>query len=156
MTTIATDGKVVSADGRITAEYIESDSAIKIFELRVGETLVEIFGTRGDADLGTAYVDWHSGGRDPDRRPEWPPEAVDGDFFEALHLTRDGKVYWVGGYNFAKVEVSAPMAIGSGGNLARAAMLLGKSPQEAVAFAAQYDPHTGGKILTLGFADEAN
>lgn len=146
MTTIATDGKTVAADGRITADFIDSDEAIKIVEIRG-----EIVGTRGDCDLGEAYLDWVSAGSDPDHKPD-VPEEWDADFFEALHVSRLG-VFYVGGRNFAKIKMEAPMAIGSGGVLARTAMRLGKTPKEAVEFAITLDPHSGGKITELRVED---
>lgn len=146
MTTIATDGKVVVSDGRVTSDFIDADDAVKIFVING-----EIVGARGDCDLGEAYLDWLRGGRKSKSFPEMP-EEWESDFFEALHVSKNG-VFYVCGRNLKPIKISAPAAIGSGGTLARAAMLLGKTPLEAVEFAIQHDPHSGGKVHSLSVDD---
>ena len=154
MTTIATDGKTIVADGLVTSDFIDAEDAVKIWPVHDAQGVAEIFGTRGDCDLGEAYKAWVLSGYKVKLRPEFPPsEDIDTSFFEALHLHRDGSINYVCGRNFSKIKISAPAAIGSGGVLARVAMLLGKTPVEAVEFASKHDPHTGGEIICLSIEE---
>jgi hypothetical protein len=144
VTTIATDGKTVAADGLITSDLIYSRSEVKIFH--IGD---EIVGTRGDCDLGQAYLDWLRAGSKKKDRPLFVPDPEDdGVWFEALHVSKDG-VFLVGGVNFSRIRMDAPIAIGSGGIVATTAMRCGLSPKEAVELAATLDPHTGGLITVM-------
>lgn len=148
MTTIATDGRTIAADGRITSDYIDTDNSMKLYVVKndKGQT-TEIFGTCGDCDLGEAYREWVMGGKKAKARPEW--QVTDGDCFEALHLHPDGVVYYVGGRNFSKIEVNTPVSIGSGALFALSAMKLGLDPAAAVDFAITLDPNSGGKVVSL-------
>lgn len=47
------------------------------------------------------------------------------------------------------LPIQAPHACGSGRDFAIAAMALGQTAQQAVALAMQFDPWTGGEIMTL-------
>lgn len=78
--------------------------------------------------------------------PEVEGLEVDEDF-EALILSPKGLWHYDSAMIPLKVEDQF-YAIGSGGDLARAAMLAGATPQEAVKIAAKLDSFTGNKIHT--------
>jgi hypothetical protein len=67
---------------------------------------------------------------------------------EVLELRNDGLWVYEGTIIPARIK-NRFYAIGSGSAYALAAMHLGKSPKEAVAIAALFDPGTGGPIDTL-------
>ena len=148
MTTIATDGKTIAADGRMTSGHIDGDTFVKLYVVENDKGQVtEIFGTCGDCDLGEAYREWVVGGRKAKARPEW--HVTDGDCFEALHMHPKGDVFYVGGRNFSKIKINTPVAIGSGAPYAISAMKLGLDPTAAVEFAITLDPLSGGKVVSL-------
>jgi 20S proteasome alpha/beta subunit len=144
VTTIATDGKTVAADGLITGDVVYSRTAKKIF--LIGD---EIVGTRGDCDLGEAYLNWVRKKYAQNAKPIFP-EHVQGDevVFEALHVSKRG-VFTVDGINFSKTRMQSPLAIGSGALVAMGAMANGATPTEAVRVAAKLDLWTGGRITTM-------
>ncbi|MBL8644021.1 MAG: hypothetical protein JNK21_08800 [Rhodospirillaceae bacterium] len=133
MTTIATDGKVMAADSRLTGDYIDQFNSTKLYAVNG-----EIVGTCGTASEGLAYIQWL---QDSKAAPKLS------DKFEALHLTRGG-IFSVD-RNLVRIRVAKVSAIGSGCGYAMGAMLAGASPGKAVQIAAKLDPHTGGKIVTM-------
>ena len=143
MTTIATDGKTIAADGRRTERsFIVDDTTEKIF-VRHGR----IYAVSGGSAARDALIAWHHAGADPTKVPPvrdehgWSMLVIDGD---GLHSLCNSAPY--------QEKNPAPEAIGSGADLALAAMLLGKTPAEAVAFAATRDVYTGGAIQVIDIA----
>lgn len=135
MTTIATDGLGVAADGRLMRnDIIVSNSREKAQRLPDGSLL----GCAGDSVDVEAFVKWlASGGKRP--KPS--------DKFSALHLTQDGLFYY--SETGDGIPCDPPFAIGSGCEVAMGAMDAGATPQEAVELASERDPFTGGKIVCL-------
>lgn len=137
MTTIATDGKTMAADGcRFHRDTCVISTAVKVRRLHDGA----LVGTAGDVGFGMTMVEWlESGGP--------PPEFKDDG--SALLLETNGDCFILD-RNCLRMPVQAPVAIGSGMDLAIGAMLAGASPAEAVKIAGLKDPHTGGTITVRG------
>lgn len=138
MTTIATDGKVMAGDGqRNHQRTITNRRAVKVRRLNDGS----LVGTAGDVAFGERFVDWlNNGGVAPELK-------MDGGF-TALILKPDGELL-LSGQDCKPTPVEAPYAIGSGMDLAIGAMVAGASPKRAVEIASDYDPDTGGAIISL-------
>jgi len=82
--------------------------------------------------------------------PDWPSRDVvefnqSGSEFEAILLFK-GKPYILFGSTAPVPFEGEKFAIGSGGDFARAAMELGKSPRQAVEFASRFDVNTSKEI----------
>lgn len=137
MTTIATDGKTMAADTRLSGSYIEQFEAVKLF--RIGGVVYGVAGE--DWSHCMAYVDWVKGGRSEDCKPTNASE------FNALFV-ENGKVY-LEGASLRPIENGSLNAIGSGKSFAMGAMLAGATPAQAVKIAMKLDPITGGKIRTM-------
>jgi len=134
MTTIATDGNTIAADGLVVAGTVVSKrNAVKLYRLDD-----EIVGLSGKLDECVNYMAWYRG------ESENPP----GGDIEVVHLREDG-IYTgnAPGYNLFKVD--APYTIGSGEGIAMGAMVAGVSPADAVRIAAKYDIYTGGRIRVM-------
>lgn len=136
MTTIATDGKSIAADGMSSSDIVESLTDVKI--RRIGK---EVVGCAGTGDISIAYLDYLEGKRGM-------PIIPDSANFYAVHVSK-GKVSYVSSPNFSKQKVKLPYAIGSGGQIALGAMLAGASPGMAVRIAGSRDYRTGGRITEL-------
>lgn len=137
MTTIATDGKSMAADGMITDnDVVCLTNYVKIRRLSDGR----IVGFSGDAFNYDAFAEWLEKG-------EGEPPKLSGQF-SCLALRPDGSVvqYDDQGRSFPEM---VPMAIGSGMRFAIAAMDLGKSAEQAVRYACTRDIYSGGEIAVL-------
>jgi len=136
VTTIATDGRIMAADGLCTGDGIIHDfETVKISKLADGR-IVGVAGVPYDLP---AFISWLENGGDM-------PSLYEG--FEALVLHADGTVK---AYN-SKCQFypqSVPAVSGSGAAIALGAMLAGVDPVRAVEIAAERDMGTGGKIISL-------
>ncbi len=140
MTTIAFDGTTMAADTLCVDNWGFPTAAHKI--MRGTDYLVG-----GSGPLGTIKRWWNGVGE------YWPaakviehgyPEHLDRDWPHIMLATKNG--IWQLSQN-AFIEVTHQhFAIGSGRDYAIAAMHLGKSAEEAVRLAMQYDTGTGGDI----------
>jgi ATP-dependent protease HslVU (ClpYQ) peptidase subunit len=136
VTTIATDGKVMAADGLITGDgIVYSRSARKVFKLNDGG----VVGISGSSYNASPFVEWLEKGGD---KPTLP------DGFEAIVVTPKGRCLSYNEYCRAIPE-ELPTACGSGRQLAMGAMEAGASPRKAVQIAARRDTCTGGKVTCL-------
>ena len=142
MTTIATNGVSVAADGRIViGTSVFTQSARKIFRIHG-----EIVGTSGDFSFGDEYLTWTRQKFCKRLKPKLPPKRA-ADFFRALHISKKDVILVDADMTF--LRAIPPIAIGSGADYALAAMLQGATPAEAVAIAAKMDPWTGGNITEM-------
>jgi ATP-dependent protease HslVU (ClpYQ) peptidase subunit len=130
VTTIATDGRSIAADGRTTAgTEIISDAVEKLEVLPDGSIV-------GGAGTGVAVR------RAIAELYKSQPDEVDGDY-RLLRLYPSGAIA-VYAYTTQQPQfVEAPFSIGSGGEFARGAMASGASPKKAVRIAHQFDSGTG-------------
>lgn len=137
MSTIATDGNMMACDGRVTeGDFVTQNDYRKIRRLTDGR----IVGFAGNAFNDDAFCQWlEKGGEMP---------AGINDDFSCLVLLPGGDVVTYDEHGRMFVE-KPPYAIGSGRKWAIAAMELGKTPKEAVAFACRFDIYSGGEIITI-------
>ena len=141
MTTIAFDGKTMACDTRVVcgSNYYNTDT-------KIHENDTYVIGVAGDAGVGTMLIDC-----------PYILRARPYDFdFEALVFVKDTeKVYKVAFYKSWDCALSSVIpiadgfaAVGSGAPYALAAMYLGNTAARAITVAAQFDPNTGGNIIT--------
>lgn len=144
MTTIASDGLSVAGDSRLLSgtDIVVSSSRVKVRRLCDGSVL----GCSGTSIDVEAFVAWLEAGGKGKR-----PKAS--DKMSALQLTPAGLVYF--GAEGPGIPCDAPMAIGSGGEIAMGAMDAGATPVEAVEIAIDRDPFSGGPVLELALETEA-
>jgi ATP-dependent protease HslVU (ClpYQ) peptidase subunit len=140
MTTIATDGRTIAADGLVTAGIERIDtSARKI--VRVDGL---IYALCGRTSALRPLVRWHQDGADPDTVPkvggEWGLVVIDPNQPHAHYYHNDA---------LFPSFVPYPCAFGTGEQFARGAMLAGADPRRAVEIAAECDVNTGGTITHL-------
>lgn len=136
MTTIATDGKSMAGDGRITEfDRVCLSNHQKVVRLKDGR----IVGFSGNAYNWDEYAAWLNNGGDPPKVHET---------FGALVLSPDGTLcsYDEFGRRFPE---AAPYAIGSGSALAIGAMDAGMTAERACEIACARDVWSGGKITVL-------
>lgn len=135
MTTIATDGRSIAADGRVSARTeIRSETHDKLRELPdgswvggSGRTTHIIAAVR---ELAQAIEE----GREPERQ--------EGEY-TLLRLHPSGAIQLYEDALDAAMFVDAPFTIGSGGEFARGALAAGASLKKALRIAAAFDTMTG-------------
>lgn len=113
-------------------EFLTCDDKIE----RVGECLV---GCAGDVSAIFKFLAWFR-----DQKLE-RPEFTDDCSFTALVLHRTGMFVYFNS-TFGSRVTDKFFAFGSGGMAAKAAMLCGKTPAEAVAIAIKCDKNSGGPV----------
>ena len=143
MTTVATDGKSMAADGRMTSgsDQIMSEKVKKV--VRIRDMLV---GGAGCAYSLRAFQEYFMGKSDAEK----PKLHED---FHGIVLFEDGRVHSFNS-EWQLIDEEVPMAIGTGGMLALAAMDCGKTPLEAVQLACTRDVFSGGTCMSLSFGDD--
>lgn len=135
MTTIATDGRIMAADGRACrGDTLVADKVRKIDRLSDGSLL----GVSGRASTQSQMAAWLNG------KGKFPAEAGD---WSALHVRPDGIRLYSSDGGEAFVVVDAPAAIGSGSDFALGAMMARMGPLDAVRLAAKRDLFTGGALI---------
>jgi ATP-dependent protease HslVU (ClpYQ) peptidase subunit len=142
MTTIACDGKSMAGDGLTTDnDVVCSRDTVKVRRLGDGR----LVGFCGNGFNYGPFQQWLEGGCEGD-----PPKVIEG--LGCMVLTPAGILLSYDEHGRAYVEKDK-WAIGSGQRFALAAMDLGKSAAEAVAYAATRDIFTGGVITALSISD---
>ena len=136
MTTIATDGNTMAADGlTVSGNIVFGHNAVKIHKLKDGR----IAGMCGRANFATPFLAWLENGGDLPKMDE---------DFEALVLYPDGTCKSFDHEGRELLE-ELPTASGSGREIALGAMDVGATPEEAVKAACERDTNSGGKITVL-------
>ena len=136
MTTIAWDGRSLSADRKATAGTM-SMTTQKIHLLPDGSLL----GFAGSLSEGLLLVRWFSEGCPKKKSPKIAET-------DAIHVTKKGAVLYEP--SLVAIPVLDPVfAIGSGSDYARGAMAMGADSRRAVEVAALFDPNTGLGVDTL-------
>lgn len=142
MTTIASDGKTVAADGLSTFidERVNHDyRKITLFEHD------KLFGFTGKEAIFKPAIVWYLGGADPDKIPKAKDWGLYVFTLQGVDRFTDESPY--------ADRFPYPCAFGSGRDYAMGAMLAGASPKKAVEIAALLDVYTGGVILELPVPD---
>ena len=139
MTTIATDGSIMAADGLVHdhVDTIVDTGAQKIFRLDDGR-VVGGAGNRADVN---AWVAWLNAGKDGDC-------PIVSERFSGMILNTDGTVLWVD-HKGREQDTPVPCAVGSGQDFAYGAMEAGASPVEAIEIACKRDLFTGGTLTVI-------
>lgn len=141
MTTIACSRKEMACDSRSSfdsGEYMTCDDKI----LRIGDSIV---GCAGNWGAIFKFMAWF---RDQTKDR---PDFSDDDDFTAIVLNKKG-IYVYDGSTYSSRACDPFFAVGSGSMAARAAMLCGKSPAEAVAIAIKCDKHSGHPVRNYTLA----
>lgn len=150
MTTIATDGKTIAADGLRTFGGEICGTAHK--KIRVSDGCIFTFS--GPTPLFEPAVKWQVNGADPRAVPESKGED---NWWSILVLENDG----CGGLTMTRYSsltpyperFDPPFTMGAGAEFALGAMAHGASPEEAVRLTAKHFNHTGGEIQVINIAE---
>jgi len=146
MTTIATDGLTIAADGKASAGTMVTSS--KVNKVRVLNGV--IYAVSGLEAYVQPLIDWHNAGADP---AKYPLAKGDGNESCLLVIVEPGRgQYYTYGIPY-RVDVEFPFALGSGRDFAIGAMEAGASPLEAVDIAVRRDVYSGGSIQVLDIAE---
>lgn len=139
MTTIAVRDGVMSSDTQATGGY--AMRVEKLARLPDGG----VVGGCGNARLAGAAIRWMIAGEAGDA-----PMSTDEDsYFGLLILRPDGSI-WLADGGFPAFRLFDKFAsVGSGSNLAMAAMEMGATSIEAVKVAAKYDEGTNDKVRSM-------
>lgn len=139
MTTLATDGQTIAADGQITCgDTIEDTNATKVFRIKDGRA----FGFAGCLASGYQFKWWADKGMNVDELPNLSED------FSAVVI--DGsKTVLVFDHMLRTMTMPVPYATGSGMRYAITAMDLGFSPKEAVKAACKRDVWSSGTIRAI-------
>lgn len=144
MTTIATDGVTIAADGLGVSGSERVATSLKKLKVQHGR----IYGLTGMSQILEEVIYWHNRGADPAHEfkglkdPDWLLIVVDR---YGLTSYSDMSLY--------PNSFHYPQAFGSGASYAVAAMHLGHSPAEAVKVASKLDVYTGGEIQVINIAE---
>jgi hypothetical protein len=134
VTTIATDGRTMAADGQVQDHrgVIVNDRP-KVFRLSDGR----LAGGAGNTFDVRSWIEWLDSGK-VDKCP------IESEQFSGLIVGPSG-VLWVD-YKGREALTSVPCAVGSGQEIAIGAMEAGASPRKAVEIAISRDIYSGGTI----------
>ncbi|WP_285130316.1 hypothetical protein [Leclercia adecarboxylata] len=160
MTTVAWDGKTLASDSQATA----SDSVCTLQEQKIfyprdnevwmvnGEKILAV-GYAGDCGAEFEVQDLMLEGLT--YKSAFNPESS----FGALAVAGEGRA-WIVSKDTDKTHAATslqqdPYAMGSGGTIARAAMLCGKNAIEAVRITIEMDVYSGGRVQSFTTSAEA-
>jgi ATP-dependent protease HslVU (ClpYQ) peptidase subunit len=140
VTTIAVNRKMMACDSKVTFGNEFATCSDKV--VRIGN---ELLGCAGDTAAILKFLEWFKTKGDQ-------PEMDDSEKWEIVLLNKSGIYLYIN--SFACFRICDPIyTAGSGGMAARAAMLCGKSPTEAVRIAIKCDNSSGGPVRTFQLAD---
>jgi len=148
MTTIATDGKTIAADGMIHRGGTAMVRNGKKIVVHTKDNPPAIYGLAGASGMHAALIAWHRRGADPKDVPPIGSESG----WALIVVTAEG-CFTAGDQMPYLCPVDTPFAVGSGSDLAIGAMDAGVSPEEAVRIACWRDTHTGGEIQVVNIAE---
>ena len=164
MTTIAVRAGVIAADSR---ETWGEDDGCRVFNkcsklIHVPEFNL-VIGQQGLSAPGDVATDWYitnerSRRANPMRRTKSrrhhvePPEFVGDEEFVLLILREEG-VFVMDCWLRPQQVHDDYFAIGSGTKVALGAMYMGATAVQAVEAACQFDPYTGGKVVSFSLAN---
>lgn len=133
MTTIAANLECMAADTRIVGDVISRSSKMRRYGNR-------IFGCAGDMALITLFWEWAAAGFPKKKKPPLPEGS-----FDAIELDAEG--IWSWDRSLCRYRQNDKFhAIGTGAMAAKAAIFMGKSPEDSIGVAAEFDENTGGPV----------
>jgi len=143
MTTIVANRVGVWSDSKVSMDHLN----LSYPTIKIGRGKDCVFGAAGNGGDCSRFLTWAEEGF-KGKEPVWSNKANGDDYMVALVVKADGVYFFHPGDVMEKIE--APFfAIGSGGKPARVAMLLGKTPEEAIELSIQVDPGSGGPVQYL-------
>lgn len=161
ITVIAWDGTTLAVDSRITTEsHIVCDSAIKLWDLRTtkkkvvalidGGDKIQAVALAGASTLFTSYLT----ALQSNTLHEFAlriAEEDEEDLYLSGIIIGYKAVYHIEGLSphFSAYPLHEPAHAGSGGIIAKSAMMLGLNAIEAVAHTIKIDHHCGGEVKSL-------
>jgi len=146
MTTIATDGKTIAADGLAVCG---SERTFRN-ERKVVVRDRHIFAQTGTAAVFETMINWYLSGADN----TWELKGISKeDTFSLIVIRPDGRLFRYSNDCLFPDEFPYPQAFGSGADYALAAMHCGRNPKEAVGVSAHFDVYTGGEIQVINIAE---
>lgn len=145
MTTIAFDGKSVAFDTQSTCGGRISHVDDKVVEIQ--NYGIVYAGGSGELDSVHAFQDWVAGGMKPDDYPDLCKERADNSCF--ILINYKGELQEFERRPHPVATVVGRDALGSGSDYALGAMAAGKSAEEAVRIAMEYDAYTGGEVIVF-------
>jgi hypothetical protein len=147
MTVIAYDGEHVAAD-----TYIVNDSGLHLRTRKIEVFEDKVLATSGAADHGEALVVWFKMGRNPATFPHAPDRAKDA-YLYVFQYEKPVVVFqtWPAPILFPVTEFTA----GCGGEIARAALKMGRHAMGAAALACELNVFCGGDVEYVDLRDLA-
>ena len=146
MTTIATDGRTIAADGlRCAGSSIISKTEKKI-RVREGH----VFAFTGLYAAFEPAIAWYLAGHEAGKQPVGDKD----DSWSLIVIERDRVLRRFSSSSPWGEDYPYPQAFGIDDDFAMAAMFSGNTPAEAVALAAEHNVYTGGEIMVVDI-DEA-
>lgn len=132
-----------------------SDSKVSVDSLGIDYPAIKIMrgkdciaGAAGNAGDCSRFLEWAKDGF-KGKEPNWFAKLQSAEeYLLGLVLKDDGIYIFMPGDPMERIEADF-FAIGSGSKAARVALLLGKTPEEALELAFQVDPGCGGPIQVL-------
>ena len=148
MTTIACRDGIMAADSAVwRGGMLVEKNATKIVQC-----CGSLIACAGDASYQEAFLKWFING---EKKDSVPPQPDEDSTCVALRLDRDGSMYIYFWPAFYPILVkNEHQAIGSGEQIAMAAMELGKTAIEAVELACTLDQSTRGPVKWDSFKKE--
>lgn len=146
MTVIAWDGKTLAADRRACiGDAINITTKVFKIENSYGEKFLCAF--EGSADRGEELINWFFTGHDPEK---FPANQKDKEQLTRLCvICKDGEI-WLYDQTAYPIRLFQPIfCMGSGADLARAAIHCGKTAKEAVEIASLYNITCGNGVDVL-------
>lgn len=144
MTTIVATLDALGADTMVTRVDGTFYPTTKIIRVKG-----DLIGAAGDAGDCTRFMDWAKHDYSEKKRPKFTVAADDRDAAILLILNSEGIFTMSTTDPYPELITSDCYAIGSGGDAARAAIMCGKTLEEALAIAAQIDMHTRAPFTIL-------
>lgn len=145
MTTIATDGVTIAADGLRTRGGERRGTSFA--KIRVVNNC--IYALSGLVPLFEPLIAWHQQGANP---RDFPALGTDSEWGTLVVIDRDG----IGKISHTCPHIERyepPIAFGAGDDYAMGAMMAGASPERAVQIVAELCVHTGGEITVINIAE---
>lgn len=147
MTTIATDGVTIAADGL----RCSGDEPLSYAERKLVVDSGVIYAFMGDFAAMPAAIAWHKAGADPREAPRhW--DGPDGGW-TLIVIERGPKCTLYRSRLPYPDPHPFPQAFGSGCNFAMGALLAGASPRNAIEVASRLNVYTGGEIQVVNIAE---